>query len=182
MFLNIITPCSRPQNLPLIFESINIPLSNYRWIVVFDFEYIPYNKLFKNTEFYCYKDYGSRYGNSQRNYGLSLINHGHVYFNDDDTVIHPLLWNNIKELDNYDFISFDQYHKNFSLRLRGNHISLGYIDSHNFICSYDLCKNFKWDNKQYGADGIFASQCFKQCDKNKCIYMNKCLSIYNYLR
>ena len=41
MFLNIITPCSRPHLLHRIAESINIPKENYRWIVVFDAETIP---------------------------------------------------------------------------------------------------------------------------------------------
>ena len=182
MFLNIITPCSRPQNLSLIFDSINIPISNYKWIVVFDSATIPYNNIFNNTEFYCYKDYKSKYGNAQRNYALSLITDGHVYFNDDDTIIHPLLWDNIKELDNYDFISFDQCNKNLKLRLKSDTISIGHIDSHNFICSYNLCKNLKWDNKKYSADGIFALQCFSNCEKSKSIYINKYLSIYNYLR
>lgn len=182
MFLNIITPCSRPQNLSLIFNSINIPTSNYRWIVVFDSEKIEYNNLFSNSEFYSYKDRTSKYGNSQRNYGLSLVNNGHVYFNDDDTIVDPLLWDNIKELDNYDFISFDQCNKNGKLRLKGNNISIGHIDSHNFICSYNLCKKFKWHNKKYFADGIFASKCFNNCKKSKFIYINKYLSVYNYLR
>jgi hypothetical protein len=182
MFLNIITPCSRPQNLISIFNSINIPTSNYRWIVVFDLEKIPFNCSFNNTEFYAYKDISSSYGNCQRNYGLSLVNNGHIYFNDDDTTLHPLLWNNIQKLYNYDFISFDQLNENNKLRLTGNKISIGHIDSHNFICSYKLCKDLKWNNKQYGADGIFASQCFSKCDKHKSIYINKCLSIYNSLR
>ena len=36
MFINIITACSRPNNLNKISESINIPKENYRWIVVHD--------------------------------------------------------------------------------------------------------------------------------------------------
>ena len=36
MFLNIITPCSRPENLRIISESINIQKENYRWIFVYD--------------------------------------------------------------------------------------------------------------------------------------------------
>jgi len=41
MFLNIITPSCRPENLHKISKSINIPRENYRWIVVFDLEEIP---------------------------------------------------------------------------------------------------------------------------------------------
>ena len=41
MFINIVTPCSRPKNIQTIFESICIPLENYHWYVVFDLDYIP---------------------------------------------------------------------------------------------------------------------------------------------
>ncbi len=34
MFLNIITPCSRPDNLNEVSKSINIPPEHYRWIVL----------------------------------------------------------------------------------------------------------------------------------------------------
>ena len=182
MFLNIVTPCSRPKNLISIYNNINIPKKNYRWIVVFDDYKIPFECVWDNTEFYAYKDNVSRFGNSQRNYALSLINNGHVYFNDDDTTIHPLLWDNIKELDKMDFITFNQCFKSHKHRLSGNNISIGRIDSHNFICSYNICYNISWCLKNYGADGIFATSCFNQCDKDKYVYINKYLSIYNSLR
>ena len=90
MFLNIITPCSRPHNLQKIYESINIPKENYRWIIVFDAKDIPDN--IPNCEPYAIKVENSIVGNGQRNYALNLIKTGWIYFNDDDTTIHPKLW------------------------------------------------------------------------------------------
>ena len=72
MFLNIITPCSRPQNLETISKSINIPRENYRWIVVFDLEEVPEN-IPENCEAYAIKDTKSTSGNAQRNYALDLV-------------------------------------------------------------------------------------------------------------
>ena len=66
MFLNIITPCSRPQNLDVISKSINIPRDQYRWIVVFDLLEAPDN-IPDNCEFYNIKDAKSTSGNAQRN-------------------------------------------------------------------------------------------------------------------
>ena len=66
MFLNIITPCSRPKNLYLIAESINIPKENYRWIVVFDADEIP-DEIPDICEPYTVKVIGSISGNAQRN-------------------------------------------------------------------------------------------------------------------
>ena len=180
MFLNIVTPCSRPKNLISIYNNINIPKKNYRWIVVFDDYKVPFECVWDNTEFYAYKDNVSRFGNSQRNYALSLINNGHVYFNDDDTTIHPLLWDNIKELDKMDFITFNQCFKSHKHRLSGNNISIGRIDSHNFIVSKDCVGDIRFIKNSYLGDGVFAIHCHEKA-KTK-IYIEKALSVYNFLR
>lgn len=177
-FLNIITPCSRPENLLFIQKSINIPRENYRWIVVFDMEEVP-NNVPENAECYSYKDRNSRSGNAQRNYALDVISQGHVYFNDDDTIIHPDLWSNIKDLDN-DFISFKQINTDGKLRLKGDNISLGNIDSHNFIVHSSLIGNTRWVLDRYDADGLFAYECKQKSRNYK--YLNEILSIYNFLR
>jgi hypothetical protein len=181
IFLNIITPCSRPYNLFTISKSINIPRPNYRWIVVFDSASLPDIKLIpENCEYYLHKNNESRFGNAQRNYGMSLINNGHVYFNDDDTTIHPLLWQNINLLDEYDFISFKQQNKNGTHRLNSDKIQVDHIDSHNFIISASITKNHKFIPDAYNADGIFATKCFEQAKKY--IHISSYLSIYNSLR
>jgi hypothetical protein len=180
MYLNIITPCSRPENLIKISESINIPRSNYRWIVVFDSLYLPDKDLIPmNCEIYTHKDEMSISGNAQRNFALNLIKEGYVYFNDDDTLIHVDLWENIKNLKN-DFISFKQLNKNGTLRLEGNNIKVCEIDSHNFIVENSIIYNNIFILNNYAADGLFAEACFK--NSKSYIYLNKELSIYNILR
>jgi hypothetical protein len=180
MFLNIITPCSRPENLLKISESINIPEENYRWIVVCDSDSLPNEELIpKNCEIYHYKDLESISGNSQRNHALNMIDNGFIYFNDDDTLIHPELWVYIKDLEN-DFISFIQLNKNGNLRLLGNFINIGYIDSHNFIVNRKIVGESRFIINKYDADGYFAVECFNK-SKNS-FYINKPLSIYNLLR
>jgi len=180
MFLNIITPCSRPENLRIISESINIPKENYRWIVVYDGLNLENKDLIPdNCEFYYHKNLNSKSGNDQRNFALNLINNGHVYFNDDDTTLHPDLWENINNLTE-DFIHFKQNNKNGTLRLHSEIIKVGHIDSHNFIVSNNIIGNHRWDIGKYDADGYFAIECFNN-SKSK-IYINKVLSIYNNLR
>jgi hypothetical protein len=181
MYLNIITPCSRPENLKAISESINIPSDKYRWIVVFDFEEGQIDKSIipKNCEYYFHKDNRSRYGNAQRNFALNLINSGYVYFNDDDTCIHPLLWENIKSLKN-DFISFDQEKKSGDLRLVGDNICIGSVDSHNVLIHESLIKDTRFQLETYQSDGIFISECYKRSNNNS--YIKSVLSTYNLLR
>jgi hypothetical protein len=179
--LNIVTPCSRPENLAFIEKSINIPLKDYRWIIVFDMASIPNTYIPHNAETYCYQQEGSIVGHAQRNFALNLIQEGHIYFNDDDTLLHPELWKNIEDiLEYHDFISFDQANKNLSLRLIGSNIKVDYIDSHNFIVSKSLCKNIQFYINRYNADGYFATDCYANASSP--IYINKVLSIYNQLR
>lgn len=180
--LNIITPCTRPENLRLIEQSINIPESNYRWIIILDKPeiskeyYVP-----KKCEFYNYQERDSVYGNAQRNFALKIIDCGHIYFNDDDTIIHKNLWSNIENLlPTYDFISFDQEEKDGSKRLFGSNIKLHYIDSHNFIVKHELVGNQIFDINKYFSDGIFAINCYKLAKKP--IYIKKILSTYNALK
>jgi hypothetical protein len=178
MFLNIITPCSRPYNLIKIEKSINIPPQYYRWIIVYDsnleLEYKP-----KYCEIYNHQNKYSIFGNGQRNFALKIINDGHIYFNDDDTTIHENLWENINELKN-DFISFDQNYQSNKKRLDGRNISLNNIDSHNFVVHKDIGTKIVWTLNKYNADGIYAVNCYRLA-KNP-IYLNKTLSIYNNLR
>jgi hypothetical protein len=178
--LNIITPCSRPENLHSIWQSINIPKENYRWIVIYDGISLPSADMIpKNCELDFYYDVNSCYGNYQRNYAMDLIKEGHIYFNDDDTIIHPELWDNIKDLEN-DFITFNQIEKSGAMRLGDIvEVKVGQIDSHNFIFDSKISEGIRFVNL-YEADGIFAEQVFKNSKSH--INISKVLSIYNSLR
>jgi hypothetical protein len=177
MFVNIITPCSRPNNLNKIAQSINMPRENYRWIVVFDNDVVL--DAPNNCESYAIKVAESTSGNAQRNYAINLVKEGWVYFNDDDTIIHPDLWKNIKDV-NADIIHFIQNLKDGTLRLLGNNVKLNEIDSHNFLVKNDIIGNERWILNRYEADGIFAEKCYKKASTK--LYIPKVLSIYNCLK
>lgn len=180
MFLNIVTPCSRPNNLLLISKSINIPKENYRWLVIFDGLSLPDEELIpKNCEIHLHKNEESIVGHAQRNFALDLIKDGHIYFNDDDTTIHPKLWENIKDIED-DFISFKQASKNGDIRLEGDIVGVYRIDSHNFIVKNSIIENVRYDITKYEADGFFATDCYNKSLSKK--YINKVLSVYNSLR
>lgn len=179
MFLNIITPCTRSNNLFEIAKSINIPPEQYRWIVVFDALEVP-SDIPKECETYAVRVEGSVFGNGQRNYAIDMVEKGHLYFNDDDTTIHPDLWENIKDLESTQFISFSQVNKDGSFRLRGDIIGNGYIDSHNFVVSKECVGDRRWLLNRYEADGLFANECFRGSKSWK--FIPKVLSVYNSLK
>jgi hypothetical protein len=181
MFLNIITPCSRPQNLDVISKSINIPRDQYRWIVVFDATEVPDN-VPENCEAYAIKDVNSTSGNAQRNFALDLVTHGHIYFNDDDTIMQPELWDEIKNENHVAFISFKQANKDGSVRLEGENVSVGTIDSHNFVVSAECMGDTRWVLNRYDADGVFARECYEKTKTKTILYINKVLSVYNSLK
>lgn len=179
--LNIITPCSRPENLRTIERYIKIPKPNFRWIIVFDAHAIPNVYIPKIAEAYAHKQEKSVVGHAQRNFAMDIVDKGYIYFNDDDTIVQPALWPNIEDyLGEYDFISFDQANKDRSMRLIGSTVQANRIDSHNFIVSYEISKNIRWHIDRYNADGFFAEDCYKVASKK--LYINKTLSVYNLLR
>jgi hypothetical protein len=145
--------------------------------VVFDLLEAPDN-IPDNCEFYNIKDAKSTSGNAQRNFALDLVTHGHVYFNDDDTIMQPNLWEEIKDLEE-DFISFKQVNKDGSIRLEGNNISVGNVDSHNFVVSTECMGDTRWVLNRYDADGVFAHECYNKA--NTTLYIPKVLSVYNSL-
>jgi hypothetical protein len=178
--VNLITACSRPNNLKKIERSINIPKDYYNWIIVFDLNELPnLDMIPEYCDIYTFKNKNSIVGNAQRNYALDLIKSGYVYFNDDDTEIHKDLWNNIKNLEN-DFIYWNQNDTNNAERLNTKEVKIGTIDSHSFAVNYSICKNIRFQIDKYEADGIFATECFS-ISQNP-LYINKVLSIYNSLR
>jgi hypothetical protein len=175
--LNIVTPCSRPENLEKIYESINIPKENYRWIVVFDLDTIPF-KLPPTVEPHLYRHKDSIVGNGQRNYALSLIDTGHIIFLDDDTLLHPNIWEEIKDLSD-DFIHYAQEDKG-KLRVTGIEIKVDRIDMGQFVVNRNIVKDHKFPLKLYQADGVFAMLVSSETNNKR--YIPKVLSYYNQLK
>jgi len=181
MFLNIVTPCSRPANLHTIASTITIPKENYRWIVVFDMDELPDPMYIpENCECHLHRDSKSIAGHAQRNFAAKLIDKGHIYQNDDDTALHPELWDSIKDLGHADMITFAQLDTMGYVRLIGDVVELKKVDSHNFIVSKELVGDLEWQIERYDADGLFATDCAKRSTSK--VYIPKILSIYNWLR
>lgn len=177
--LNIITPCTRPENLKQISNSINIPKEHYRWIVVFDLDKVDAELIPENCEYHYHRNPNSNYGNEQRNYALDFIKEGHIYFLDDDTLLHPQLWDSIKYYHN-DFISFAQADINNRLRVTGQRVMIDHIDTGCAVLSRKLIADTRWDKNLYQADGKFLNENYIK--SKTYLYIPKILSIYNQLK
>ena len=178
MYLNIVTPCSRPDNLRAISESINIPEGSYRWIVVFDADEVPSIDLPSNAEVYAHRDAASRSGNAQRNFANKLVRGGYVLYLDDDTILHPKLWESVKKCTE-DLVCWKQSYKDGSHRLHAGEWQVGHIDSGSFMVDHNTMGDSEWILDKYDADGYFAREMRLKAKTVKEVY--DYLSIYNYL-
>lgn len=179
MFINIVTPCSRPENLKAIAESINIPAENYRWIVVHDADEFPDIEMPKEAEHHLYREQGSIAGHAQRNFANRLIADGYVLQIDDDTILHPNFWEAVKDCEE-DIVSWAQTWANGEHRLAAGNYWVGGIDSGSFMVKRSVIGDLQWQVSRYDADGLFAQQVVARTKSQRRI--EQYLSYYNYLR
>ena len=169
----VITPCSRPENLPLL--RVSIPLW-MNWIIVFDTDNYKLHDWFGAS--YLYKR-GGVAGKNQINTALQHLKRngysGYIYILDDDNIMHENI-NDIfiKYTSNpiiQDLIYFDQELNDGSIRKPS--LNVGEIDQGQYIFKIN---NQYFENK-YEADGLFAVN--YNGDK---IYIPQTLSYYNRIR
>jgi len=187
--VTLITPSIRPHNLLIIFNSINFDYID-EWIIVYDGKVLENNPLLfkEHTKIseYIYSDENSMSGNAQRNYGIDVISNKstYLYFLDDDNIIHPDLYKLFDKLEANKIYTFNQRRPNniypFVDILNGNNIEINYIDTAMFLIDYNLCKDIRWINNKYNADGYYMKECFKN-NETTWIYVDDLLSFYNFL-
>jgi hypothetical protein len=180
--ITIITPSYRQHNIPRLFDSINFDKIN-KWIIVYDTtKNRTYQKQYadhpKILEVEC-ADAGIA-GNAQRNYGMSLVDDGFIYFLDDDNIIHPAFWGIVDVLDPNYFYTFDQSRNKNGGILYGNNIAVYHIDTAMFIVHKKHVKDTDWKNDIYAADGIFICDISKN-NKDCHRYINRICCYYNYI-
>jgi hypothetical protein len=179
--ITIITPSCRQNNLQKLYESIEFDIID-KWIIVYDTsKNRTYNKIFttnpKVLEVTC-NEIGKA-GHAQRNYGMNLVKKGHIYFLDDDNIIHPDFWAVVHILEGTCFYTFDQQ-RTYASILKGNYIRVGKIDTAMFIVHKKHTAGILWIKDRYDADGHFISEIYsKYRPEHK--YINQVCCYYNYL-
>jgi hypothetical protein len=180
--INIITPCSRPENLKAIQQSINIPRTCYKWWIVFDAlpNEIDPTLIPENATPIYHKNKKSIAGHAQRNFALDHIpnDNDYVYFLDDDTLMHPDLYPTVAQLLSNDFIHFDQQNPDGTKRIGGK-VEINHIDTGSAIVKRQLIENTRFRTDAYNADGIFWKAISLKAQRP--LYIPKILSTYNQL-
>jgi hypothetical protein len=195
MNLTLITPCSRPQYLKFVAESIDFQKIK-QWIIVYDTskgmeekkQFLDNPKvleLFENAETHGVV---SVYGNFQRLVALSKIESGYVFCLDDDTCLLPDFLSSIEEyVDTPDkWYSFDVKYGH-TAELKGNFSTQQDAASICFDISimrkFDICWGDKngWCMTGRGADSNFVGQ-FRVKAMEYHTYIPKKLAAHNELR
>lgn len=194
--LNIITPCSRPQNLSLLLESIQIANNDQfdiTWYIIFDASEIPkldpaLNQAYSNLiiKLDKIKNHNSVAGNCQRNLALDQISGGFVYFLDDDNLMHPDLLNiatNLIKIHGEEIIIVGkQLLSNGHVRNIGSHLIIpGSIDIAQVFLHRNLIGNKKWPLPYYNADGRFLEN-IHLVNYLKFIFIERVIAYYNKLK
>ena len=171
--INIITPCSRPQNLETLKKSIDFN-KIARWYIVYDTSRIPFVKRYNDDKIIELEIKHRCCGAPQRNLGIDTIKSGFVYMLDDDNIIHPNFWNLIKTFEINKIYTFDQERclkDNKTSILVGGNYKKCRIDTAQFIVPRDLIDNQRW-NISGCADGIFIEELYRR-HPDKFVYINE---------
>lgn len=174
----IITPCSRPGNLPLMADSIPTECS---WVISFDASV--HEHFYPNAiNFYCPETGAS--GNHARNFALDslkLEDDDWVYILDDDNIVHPRWYEVIKQHMHLDvpMLTWGQVHKDGNPRLRPTgDPRVGNIDTACYMVRGYVMRNTRFP-LEYTADGMLAEQIARNLGVHT---INDYLAYYNYLR
>ena len=177
LLITIITPCCRQDNLDILLDSLKFEYIN-EWIIVYDISKGDFKKKFDHPKIseYFHTSMGIS-GNPQRNYALTKIKneHGYIYYLDDDNIIHPDFYT--LSLEPQKIYTFNQEHDG-KLRLKGNRIKIGHIDTAMFLVSYQLVKDVRWNVEAYAADGEYIKNCYLR-NRTRWIHIDKTMCYYN---
>lgn len=176
MSIYIITPCSRIEYLSQISKTIP---NDCIWVIVYDSknnQVLPYGDIIFRP-----KNITGTYGKAHVNYALDnlkLHSSDWIYVLDDDNIIHPNWYENIKTYcnDNYNILSWGQLWNDNSMRLRPTkHMVFRAVDQASYMWRHGFNPLIRFDESYFG-DGTFAEK-FGQ--NSFCI--DKYLCYYNYL-
>ena len=190
MKLSIITPCTRPLNLPNIYGSIlAMNETNVEWIIVYDMDDIDERILQYQTSvpIKLLKEKGGyAFGSNQRNVGLDVCDGDWIYFLDDDNIVHPKLYNRIKSYGEEDkILLFNQFSVKMNRRIGEFKISYlrpGYIDTAQIIVPKKY-KHVKWSNKRrYAEEYDYLIDLIAEAGEDNVRWVDRIFSYRNYLR
>lgn len=196
MIINILTRCTRPQNLLQISKTIFTDLFEINWYILFDtnkIKDIDISLLMELTKLGAKIKYSKSEPNS---FGYNIINEildeitdGWVYILDDDNIIHPDFYNILDEFidaNTYGVLVFNQKvdGKDFTkLDIREanpENMKIGGVDIAQVLIHIGDYGDTRRFNNAYTADGELIEKLFEE-KKDDFIFIQTELCYYNYI-
>ncbi|MDE2099475.1 MAG: class I SAM-dependent methyltransferase [Patescibacteria group bacterium] len=201
--LNIITPCSRPENLPQLAESLGSAPDYFRlvWWVVADGktdtksirQKLNQNPMFRFIQLLVCRAKENVAGKAQINLVLDKIGNRQsatgnawVWVLDDDNIAHPEFFRELHRILSANpalqGVAFAQLNRQGGVRTVGENtvVECG-IDQAQFILRRDLIGDERYLIK-YTADGEFAERLYKKNPAAWWLFCNEPLTYYNWLK
>jgi len=129
----------------------------------------------------------SRFGIKQKNYGIDLIEDGFVYILDDDNIVHPGLFCEMKEAfgrcDKKKAFVFNQQRWDIHGLLRAKHENMRpcHIDNSQFVVHRKLIGDLRYDLTKAGIeDFLFFREIYDKYPE-EFEFIDRTLAFYNYL-
>lgn len=195
---NIITRCSRPENLLRIKESIFNNNYNFLWFIYFDVSILKDISAELLSELqddkikiFFKKSISGDYGHQFINDAIDIISDGWIYVLDDDNILHEdfiiNISNKISDKFNKRAFIFNQKvgGKDFSeLDIREaspENMRVQHIDMAQFLLRRDLIGNKRLEFDNYKADGVFIEDIYKS-NPDDFYFISEILCYYNFLK
>lgn len=194
--LNIITPCSRPENLKVIYDDLlrYTDLIKINWWIVFDKKlsgtldsnYIPLENNENLTIFHFPSPYENAIGGHlHRNFIFRVLStqipEEWCYMLDDDNLIHSKLIDYFVNHDLNGNVLFFSLQRNDGSVMEANldNIKIGHIDTAMIMFRAKKVNGFKFENR-YTSDGEFIEYLYHMC-KTEFNYWPVVMAYYNRL-
>jgi len=193
--INVITRCTRPQNLLTISKTIFTDLFEISWYILFD------TTILKDIDVSLLMDISNigakikflksdpnSFGYNMINEVLDEITDGWVYILDDDNIIHPDFYNALSEIEEhelYGVLVFNQKvdGKDFTKldirEAKPENMKVGSIDIAQVLIDIGIYSKYIFNNS-YTADGELVEKLWKERQEDF-IFIEKELCYYNYI-
>lgn len=195
--LIIVTPLSRVNNLPLIYENLllNSATLKLHWMIMVDekihHEIQRIQNAIVSTEtlqvsVLASPSKNNLAGHGHKNVALEMLGENDwVYFLDDDNIIHPSLLKFISENDLFnscDGIVVAQVWKNGAVRLNvsSDKIKVCHVDTASTVLSMRAIGETRFREGDYVADGYFIEEVYNK-NSDKFLLFDIPMCYYNYL-
>lgn len=191
--LSIITPCSRPENLPAIYLSIlQMKVKDVEWLVVFtgkkDMRIKQYEKDVPIRLFSIKIKTGIGKGGQQRNEALKHVRGKYIYYLDDDNLVHPKLLEKINLYgDKEKVLVFNRFSENRKRYLRQFNVDKmrkvpGYIDTGQLIVPSKY-KHVEWPDERENIEEFdYIRRLISEAGEEKIQFVDRIFTYRNYLR